>query len=434
MSVLVINSDIVNDETKVWYEWEGLNAISSQDVVDFIKNMDANDDHIDMRLHCNGGNVTEGWRIYDALRTSGKQITATIEGMCASMASVLLLAAPKERRFAYKNASLCIHNPYATGYGLEYPSHLTADKLMSESEKLRVQAEYLETEQKKIRDLYVERTGTDADTLQELMDKDTVVDMSKAIELGFITSLIEENTAHLSNPKIHNMAQANKVEVENSLFNRMLHALGFKRAEDVKFNDMVVTAADGTEITIEKESGVPAVNDHATPDGSFPLQDGTTIVIKDGVITDVIARAEALRNPETNEEIKQNDIQGCLNALFEKVKTLRGETEAHLTSIKERDEKIVTLEASVTTLNATIEDLRKQVISDEQKSILAVVDELGGVEVIKALHDTQSHGEPKGHKNDPMSHKGESDAPLAVGQAFLQELAANAPKRPFGNC
>src|ERR1035437_6191725 len=54
-------------------------------------------------IDCDGGTVSEGLRIYDVLRTSGKTLFCNIEGGCHSMAIVLLLAAPAENRTANPN-------------------------------------------------------------------------------------------------------------------------------------------------------------------------------------------------------------------------------------------------------------------------------------------------------------------------------------------
>ena len=50
----------------------------------------------------------------------------------------------------------------------------------------------------------------------------------------------------------------------------------------------IVTAQDGTEITIMKEEGeAPAVGDEATPDGEYLMPDGSTIVIAEGLIAEI---------------------------------------------------------------------------------------------------------------------------------------------------
>ena len=290
--------------------WGIDNGVTFQTIDDFLSSISEDDKTIDIHIHCRGGNVIEGWAIYDALRHSGKEISATIDGECSSMATIVLLSAPKERRKAYMNAHFCIHNPSATTYNLDWSESLTADNIEKGAARLSKQAEQLRAEQDRILDLYVERTGTDRETLQAVMDKDVIYGMDKAIELGFISEVLPPITAKRQTPKTQNNMHNDKeeVQVKRGILDRILAKAGFKALEDVKIVDMVVTAADGSELTIERESGDPQVGDSASPDGSFVMEDGTTIVVSDGVITEIIPpvsgdeETEALR--EENERLK----------------------------------------------------------------------------------------------------------------------------------
>ena len=290
--------------------WGIDNGVTFQSIDDFLSSISEDDKTIDIHIHCRGGNVIEGWAIYDALRHSGKEISATIDGECSSMATIVLLSAPKERRKAYMNAHFCIHNPSATTYNLDWSESLTADNIEKGAARLSKQAEQLRAEQDRILDLYVERTGTDRETLQAVMDKDVIYGMDKAIELGFISEVLPPITAKRQTPKTQNNMHNDKeeVQVKRGILDRILAKAGFKALEDLKIVDMVVTAADGSELTIERESGDPQVGDSASPDGSFVMEDGTTIVVSDGVITEIIPpvsgdeETEALR--EENERLK----------------------------------------------------------------------------------------------------------------------------------
>lgn len=311
MARLKIYGDIVDSEENSFMQMWGIdNGVTFQSIDDFLSSISEDDKTIDIHIHCRGGNVIEGWAIYDALRHSGKEISATIDGECSSMATIVLLSAPKERRKAYMNAHFCIHNPSATTYNLDWSESLTADNIEKGAARLSKQAEQLRAEQDRILDLYVERTGTDRETLQAVMDKDVIYGMDKAIELGFISEVLPPITAKRQTPKTQNNMHNDKeeVQVKRGILERILAKAGFKALEDVKIVDMVVTAADGSELTIERESGDPQVGDSASPDGSFVMEDGTTIVVSDGVITEIIPpvsgdeETEALR--EENERLK----------------------------------------------------------------------------------------------------------------------------------
>ena len=116
MATLKLYNPILSEATKECYWFCDEAGTSFKDVDEFINGIPAGDDNIELLLHCDGGEVNEGWAIVDKLRSTGKKITATIEGNCASMATVVLLAASERR--AYPHASLLIHKPYYPEYTL----------------------------------------------------------------------------------------------------------------------------------------------------------------------------------------------------------------------------------------------------------------------------------------------------------------------------
>ena len=119
MAVLKIYNDIQTENEKNFCKfWGDAEGVCFKDVDEFCESIPADDNAIDVRLHCDGGSVVEGWGIYDRLRATGKVITCTVEGNAASMATVIMMAAPKERRKAYKNAEICVHNPWVPAYAL----------------------------------------------------------------------------------------------------------------------------------------------------------------------------------------------------------------------------------------------------------------------------------------------------------------------------
>ena len=61
-------------------------------------------------------------------------------------------------------------------------------------------------------------------------------------------------------------------------------ALGVSKPESV---GMVITTSTGDELTVEREEGEIQVGDPASPDGEHVLEDGRTVVVTDGVITEI---------------------------------------------------------------------------------------------------------------------------------------------------
>lgn len=185
MAKLYINKDIVADKDKMenWY-LTGEEGLSFPDIQNFLSWIDPNDHVIDIEIHSCGGDAVEGYAIYDALRASGKQISCTAVGRCASMATVILLAAAKERRFAYPHAKFLIHKPYMASYDGDLDLE-TLESIKSN----------LESEKNKMLALYVERTGSEASVIEAQMNKAGWFGGETAKQLGFITTVLMPTTA-----------------------------------------------------------------------------------------------------------------------------------------------------------------------------------------------------------------------------------------------
>lgn len=412
MARLKIYGDIVDSEENSFMQMWGIdNGVTFQTIDDFLSSISEDDKTIDIHIHCRGGNVIEGWAIYDALRHSGKEISATIDGECSSMATIVLLSAPKERRKAYTNAHFCIHNPSATMYNLDWSESLTADNIEKGAARLTKQAEQLRAEQDRILDLYVERTGTDRETLQAVMDKDVIYGMDKAIELGFISEVLPPITAKRQTPKTQNNMHNDKeeVQVKRGILDRILAKAGFKALEDVKIVDMVVTAADGSELTIERESGDPQVGDSASPDGSFVMEDGTTIVVSDGVITEIIPPVEA----KTDEEF------AALEAELEALKAENEQLKADKAALEER----------ISELESQLGESDAKAKTEEESAILAKVNHAGGVAWLDKILSMKSTFHAKNTRTQVRIVETEDESPIQKAKRALEEKIESRKKQ-----
>lgn len=322
MAVLKIFNDIQTEEEKkqssFWGEAEG---VCFKDIDEFCESIADDDNEIDIRIHCSGGSCVEGWSIYDRLRATGKEITCTVEGKAASMATVILMAAPKERRRAYSNASICVHNPWTPTYVFDYK--MTADDLEKAARTLR-------EEQEKILNLYVERCGCDEEEMQALMDEDKYISVEKAKELGLIGEIIMPISAKkdvFNNKNQKQMAKEKKdekVEIKSSLLDKMLAKLGLKDVNELA-KGMDLSTSDGQTLTIERDEGEPQIGDKASPDGEFVMPDGKTIVVVDGVITDIKTDSQGSDDGSQDDEDRVKDLEAEIEELKKKIEELEGE-------------------------------------------------------------------------------------------------------------
>lgn len=414
MAVLRIYSDIMSQDDKFWYSWWGLEGVCYQDIDTFAASIPKDDDTIDMRIFCNGGSVIEGWAIYDRLRQSGKKITCIIEGKAASMATIIMLAAPKENRRAYKNASLLLHNPWVPGWALG--EQLNAKDLENQAEEMRMW-------QNKMVDAYVERCECDRDEIQALMDKDIFIDTDKAIELGLISSTVPAISAsaskcvssYINTKKSNPKAMEKKTEVKASLLDKILAKIGVKTLEEAEAAvkepqaktepvAMELNTADGQTLTVEREEGEPQVGDKASPDGTFEMPDGKTIVVEEGVITDIqTAGNEGGEGNEGNE----GGEGGCASSTD-------NETVAKLQS------QVSALQKQLTEVKAQLASAQKMAKSKDELRILNAVKMAGGE---KVLANISSHYQPP--KRQPSGKgAGNNVDPVAEGKDAIKAKLA----------
>ena len=318
MAVLKIFNDIQTENEKSLCKYFGeAEGVSFKDVDEFCESIPKEDDAIDVRLHCDGGSVVEGWGIYDRLRATGKVITCTVEGNAASMATVIMMAAPKERRRAYKSAHICVHNPWVFAYDMG--DTVTAAELEKAASDLK------ET-QNKMLDLYVERCGCDRDEMQALMDEDKYIGVDRAMELGLIGEIIAPASAKkqglmYNNKNSKKMAEKKeKVEVKASLLDRALAKLGVKSIDELA-KGMDLSTSDGQTLTVEREEGEPQVGDKASPDGTFEMPDGKTIIVKGGEITDIQTSSNGADEEGEGSELEQRvaELENEVKELKEKL-------------------------------------------------------------------------------------------------------------------
>lgn len=131
-------------------------------------------DEINLSIHSPGGDVLDGWAIYNAIKNNKARVTARVEGLAASMASVILMAADTVE--IPENAYIMIHNPWGLAVG--------------DAEEMRDTADLLDKLGNGLVNAYSERTGNDEDEIREMMSAETWMDGKEAVERGFADKLI----------------------------------------------------------------------------------------------------------------------------------------------------------------------------------------------------------------------------------------------------
>lgn len=130
---------------------------------------------INIRINSPGGNVFEGFAIYNALTRHPAHITVDIDGLAASIASVIALAG--DTVHMAQNALFMMHNPSGFAVGT------AAD--------MRLMAEALDKIQSNLVDIYISHSTLSASRVQELMDHETWLTASEALSHHLINEVTE---------------------------------------------------------------------------------------------------------------------------------------------------------------------------------------------------------------------------------------------------
>ena len=147
-------------------------GISTNEFINELKALGTNIDTIDLRINCPGGSIIAGNTIYNALQRHPARIVAHIDGLAASMASVVALAADEVHMAA--NALYMIHNPWTHTIG--------------EADDLRKDADLLDKMKETILNAY-SRSNLTREELTALMDAETWFTAQEAQDAGFIDNI-----------------------------------------------------------------------------------------------------------------------------------------------------------------------------------------------------------------------------------------------------
>lgn len=126
-------------------------------------------DSVTAYINSPGGSVTDGLAIYNILRHHSGRVTAIIDGLCASAATFVALAA--DEVVMAERSLMMIHNPWNVAQG--------------DATEMRKTADLLDKACREIVALYTERTGRSEDDVVALLDAETWFNAYEAVEAGF---------------------------------------------------------------------------------------------------------------------------------------------------------------------------------------------------------------------------------------------------------
>ncbi|MFI5218249.1 MAG: head maturation protease, ClpP-related [Bacteroidia bacterium] len=178
---------------------------SKRFISDF-KKLESTHNKINVRLNSAGGDVFEGITIYNTLKNSPAEIHIYIDGLAASMASVIALAGTKI--FMSRYAQLMIHRVSGSANG--------------DADKLRETASLMDELEKSLLSIYAEKTGMNVEDIQNTWmqrGKDTWFNATDAVKQKLVDEIfdgvIKKSPKKKDNAK--EVWQFYNLQIENSL-------------------------------------------------------------------------------------------------------------------------------------------------------------------------------------------------------------------------
>lgn len=316
-------------------------------------------DSIKLMIFSPGGYCVEGWAIYDYLLSLGKPIETVAYGQCASIATVFFLMG--QVRKISPNCEFMAHLPWGCAWGNQYEIQDYLDGLITESNKLIA--------------FYNQQTGMSEEQLAQNMLKDWYMSAQQAVDNGFATEIFQPGAgvlAHAGNRQNRKPVfvmdlkdkKPYKLEVpassqplnQKQLMSNVKQGLsklfaGIQAAlNGADFQNLDLTTADGTTLTIETAGDTIAVGDTVSvggspaADGDYTLTDGRTITVTGGVITAIM---EASTDEATEEQASADDV--------ETVTIPKSEYDQLTANVAAMSEKFEKLQNRVSTVLGTLE-------------------------------------------------------------------------------
>ena len=157
-----------------WFE----DSISAKSFSEELKKLDPTVNEIDVRINSPGGDVFDGIAIYNRLKQHPAKITCYVDGLAASIASIIALAG--EEIIMGEGALYMIHLPWTMAMGNRNELDNVVNRLMDVEEQMVT--------------IYAKKCGLPRSEIKAMLETETWMDATQAKENGFIDTVMAEST------------------------------------------------------------------------------------------------------------------------------------------------------------------------------------------------------------------------------------------------
>jgi ATP-dependent Clp protease protease subunit len=134
------------------------------------------DKDISMYVNSPGGVISAGLAVYDTMQLLRCDLSTICVGECASMATVLLAAGTKGKRYALPNATIHIHQARGGATGQAADIEIHAKEVIRRNQV--------------VKEILAEHTGRPMDDITRDTDRDFFMDAKSAKEYGIIDEVL----------------------------------------------------------------------------------------------------------------------------------------------------------------------------------------------------------------------------------------------------
>lgn len=166
-------------ESRTIFLSEGVNADVAKRVINHLLALDMESQQpIRFLINSPGGEVNSGFAIYDVMRAIKSEVRVVTAGLCASIATVINLGAPKQHRYSLANGRFLIHQPLIGGH------------VQGQASDLEITAREIIKTRQKINKLLSDECKQPIEKVEEQTARDYWMDADEALEYGLISKII----------------------------------------------------------------------------------------------------------------------------------------------------------------------------------------------------------------------------------------------------
>ena len=168
-------------EKRTIFVSEGITSAVAKRVINQLLSLEYDKPNTPINLYLNspGGEVNSGFAIYDTIRFLSSDVRIINTGLCASIGTIINIAAKKQHRFTMPSCKFLIHQPLIMG------------QIQGQASDIEIHAREILKTRQKINELLASACGQSLAKVEKDTTRDYWMSAGEALEYGLVTKVIE---------------------------------------------------------------------------------------------------------------------------------------------------------------------------------------------------------------------------------------------------